>query len=321
LRGARPSRHREEDARLAVHDRQHDARDRDERPDRDQRGAPLDPRPVPQRRGQRGLGVSELVGRERADGDDGDEDVEERRDAERGENRDRQVAPGVLRLLTRGRDRVKADVGEEDDRRRRHDAADALLLAAVERREVVAVERGHADHDEHQERGDLDEHHHAVGTRALAHAVDEQRHDREHDEDGRQVDRAALAGRAGDPLGQRIAEHRVEEDVEVLAPADRDGDDRHAVFEDQVPADDPPGQLAHGGVRVRVGAARDRDARRELGAAERRERARDAGQDEREDDQRARGRDRLADHDEDAGADDRAQAERRQVAETDHALE
>ena len=112
------------------------------------------------------------------------------------------------------------------------------------------------------------------------------------------------------------------------------------VFQDQVPADDPGDQLAHGGVGVGVGAAGDGDHRRQLGVAQRGERADDAppapakapapvrrpgvpawrvmhdevGQRRVED---GRGIELLsgdggADHGEDAGADDRADAQRRQ---------
>ena len=46
-----------------------------------------------------------------------DRDVEDRADDQRGDDADRHVALRVLGLLGVGRDRVEADVGEEDDRR------------------------------------------------------------------------------------------------------------------------------------------------------------------------------------------------------------
>ena len=150
---------------------------------------------------------------------------------------------------------------------------------------------------------------------------DQQRGDGEDDEDGRQVDDPALARRLRDRVRQREAEGGVEQLVEVAAPADRDGRDRHAVLEDQVPADDPGDQLAHRRVGVGVGAARDRDRRRHLGVGQRGERAGHAGEDEREDDRRPGVADRLAQDDEDAGADDRAEAERGEVEQADRALE
>ena len=75
--------------------------------------------------------------------------------------------------------------------------------------------------------------------------------DREHEEHRRQVDHAAVAGRLGDRVRQRDAEQRVEQRVEVAAPADRDRGDRDAVLEDQVPADDPGDELAQRGVARR----------------------------------------------------------------------
>src|SRR5215207_6960353 len=59
-----------------------------------------------------------------------------------------------------------------------------------------------------------------------------------------------LTGRAGERVGQREPEQRVEQLVEVLAPADGDRRHRDAVLEDQVPADDPRDQLAHRRVAV-----------------------------------------------------------------------
>ena len=53
------------------------------------------------------------------------------------------------------------------------------------------------------------------------------------------------------------------------------------VFQDQVPADDPGDQLAHGRVGVGVGAAGDRNHRRQLGIAEPGKRADDRHQHER----------------------------------------
>jgi hypothetical protein len=94
---------------------------------------------------------------------------------------------------------------------------------------------------------------------------------------------------------------------------------RHAVLEDQVPADDPRDELAERGVGVRVRAAGDRDRRRKLGVRESREGARHPREHEREQDRRARLGDRLADDHEDPGADDGSEPERRQVEKPDHA--
>ncbi len=102
--------------------------------------------------------------------------------------------------------------------------------------------------------------------------------------------------------------------LHVAAPADGDGHRADGVLEDQVPADDPGEELTHRRVGVGVGAAGDRNHRRELGVAQRREAAGEAGDQIRHHDGGARlvgGR--GSGQDEDAGADDRADAEQRQV--------
>ena len=55
--------------------------------------------------------------------------------------------------------------------------------------------------------------------------------------------------------------------IEILAPGDGHGSGADGIFQHQVPADDPRHQLTHGGVRISVGAAGDRDHRGKLGVA------------------------------------------------------
>ncbi len=99
--------------------------------------------------------------------------------------------------------------------------------------------------------------------------------------------------------------------VEVLAPGDGDRRGSDCVFEHQVPADDPGDEFAHRRVRVGVGAAGDRNHRRELRVAEAGKQTADCRHQERQ----CHGRPRsLCDggrgpH-EDTGADDRADPER-----------
>ncbi len=228
---------------------------------------------------------------------------------------------GFLDLLAGGGDRVEPDVGEEDQRGGGHRPAEALALDE-ERAEVVRVEGGDAEHEEERQHGELEEDHDGVHAGGLAHADHQHGADGEHEEHRRQVEHAAvLTGRVGERLRQLVAEDRVEQLVQIRAPADRHAGDRDAVLEDQVPADDPGRELAERRVGVGVGAARDRDRRGELRERERGEDAGDAREHEGEDDRRAGGRDRLADDHEDAGADDRAEAERGQVEGADGALE
>ncbi len=64
--------------------------------------------------------------------------------------------------------------------------------------------------------------------------------------------------------------------------ADRDAHVGEGVLEDEVPADDPGDELAHGGVGVGVGGAGDGDHAGELGVAEAGEGADDGDEDQRE---------------------------------------
>ena len=125
----------------------------------------------------------------------------------------------------------------------------------------------------------------------------------------------------GDPIkrGRRVGVGNLdaeafEEAFEVAGPADRDGHSADAVFEDEVPADDPSHQFAERGVGVSVGAAGDRDSGGHLGVAQASEGAGDGADDKGEDDRWASVRGGgVAGEDEDAGADDAADADHHQV--------
>ena len=65
----------------------------------------------------------------------------------------------------------------------------------------------------------------------------------------------------------------LDEGDKVAGPADGDGGGGEEVFEDEVPADDPGKELAHGGIGVGVGAAGDGDHGGELRVAEAGEKA------------------------------------------------
>ena len=98
--------------------------------------------------------------------------------------------------------------------------------------------------------------------------------------------------------------------AKIARPADCDGRGGDAIFQHQIPADEPAEKAAHGGVGIGVGAAGDRDHRGHFGVAQPREEAADPGDDERDDDGRAGmlGGRRAGD-DEDARADDGADAQ------------
>ena len=154
-------------------------------------------------------------------------------------------------------------------------------------------------------------------------------HQRLHRRIGAERDGAIAVRQPARQVDAEAAEQR----VEVAAPGDGDGDVADRVLEDQIPADDPRDQLAERRVRIRVGAARLRNHRRQLRVAERRKPADGAEQDERED-QRGPGRRaddlavgpdfagrRGADRREDAGADHGADRQHHQIARAEHALQ
>ena len=110
---------------------------------------------------------------------------------------------------------------------------------------------------------------------------------------------------------RRDAQIHLEERAEVLqqaeeitGPAHRHRRGGHAVFQHQVPADEPRHQFAERRIGVGIGAAGDRYERGEFGVAQRGERAADRRQDEGKDHRRAGmvGRCLAGDH-EDAAAD------------------
>ena len=84
-----------------------------------------------------GVAASQRVDRSYADGCDGHDDVEHRRDQQRADDRDGQVTTGVLGLLRPGRDGVEADICEEDHPGCSCDAGGSI---GRERDEVPAVE-------------------------------------------------------------------------------------------------------------------------------------------------------------------------------------
>ena len=215
---------------------------------------------------------------------DRDEDVEDRGDDERAEDRDRQVALRLLGLLARRGYRVEADVGEEDQRRGARDAREAL---GHERAEVVRVERREGEHEEEDQHADL------IRTiTVLARALSRTPAmstpgDGEDEERGREVHRPALAGRLGDRRRQREPNSRVQHLVEVPAPAHGDGGDGDAVLEDQVPADDPRDAARPASRRRTCTRCRRPGSSSQLGVGEGGEDARHPREDEGEDDRRA----------------------------------
>ena len=194
---------------------------------------------------------------------------------------------GVLGLLRRGGDGIEADVREEDD-----GAAGEHAGPTVGREGPVVgrVDEARARDDEGQDGQDLQDDHDVVGPGRLPNATHED-HGEGHDDQERRDVEAEVPAR-GEPRaggGQVGREHplrrqgdaeEVEHVDDVLGEADSHRHVADRVLQDEVPADDPGHQLAHRGVRVRVGAAGDGDHRSELGVAEGREGADHGHQDE-----------------------------------------
>ena len=257
-------------------------------------------------------------------------------DHQRTDDADRHVPLRIPALLRGGRDRVEADIGEEDCARAHHQAADAegAELAGVRRKEGLVVggidvRPAHADED--QDHRQLDGYDHRIGARRFLDADHEQHGDQKDDDHGRNIRVALRHGavrqrhhfeRAGDPLNGQIDVERVEQRNHVGGPTDRHRGRADGVFDHQVPADDPGDPFAQRGVGVGVGAAGHRDHAREFAVAQAGERAADRG-DHHGDGHRGSGilRRRHAGQGKQARADNRADAQGDQLHRTQGALE
>ncbi len=138
--------------------------------------------------------------------------------------------------------------------------------------------------DEDQDGDELDADHHVVGRSRLANAADQDDSEDEDNEKGGNVEAEVPAGMvepvAGqilqafrqigrrDPSGRRMEAEPIEQIDDMGGKADADSHVRAGIFEDQIPADDPGNQLAHGGVGVGVGRAGNRNHGGEFGITE-----------------------------------------------------
>jgi hypothetical protein len=110
--------------------------------------------------------------------------------------------------------------------------------------------------------------------------------------------------------------------IGVFAPGDGDRRRGYGILKDQIPSNDPCDQFAHRGVRISVGAPRERDHGGKLRITEPCKRAAQAGDDEREDDRWTRPvRDRRGGAHKKAGADDSADAESDEIDRPERTLQ
>ena len=168
-----------------------------------------------------------------------------------------------------------------------------------------------------QDEGDdaqLDDHQ-APGDEGVEAGAEDQEHREAHDhQGGGQVDDPPRLGkgRAAGPEGQ-VQAVGPEQVLEIEGPARGHGGGAHAVLQDQVPADDPGGQLPKNSVSVSVGAAGLGHHGGQFGITQGRQGTGPAGQEEGEDDARAGDLHAHPGDDEDAGADDLGHADDHQV--------
>ncbi|OPZ81795.1 MAG: hypothetical protein BWY77_00475 [bacterium ADurb.Bin431] len=278
--------------------------------------------------------------------DRGDHNIKNGADEQRGDDADGQVAAGIARLLCRGRDRIKADIGKEDDRR-----PGAYPRPAVGGKggPVFRLDPAAADDNKKGQHDNLDADHDSVEAGALADAPDEHQADEGDDGDSEEIEddrqseevggvakdslhpgrvynprRSAVIHR--DPVGYDDVES-AQKGLEIIRPGDGHGDVADGVLDDQVPTDHPGDELAQGGVGVGVGRTGDGDEGGEFGVAEGGEAADHGGDDKGEHQGRAGARAEGvaggggADGGENTRADDRSDAEKGELHRAEHPVQ
>ncbi len=314
------TRHREQDAGLAVGHHQHHGAHAQDRSQVDEAGDPVFTGHL-QRQRHRMVDTLEVHVRHDAGHDRSDHDIQDGADDQRTDDADWQVARRILDFLGGRGDGVEADEGKEHQRGGAHHARHAVWHVRLP---VFRLDVADTDRDEQQHDADLDDHHHVVQAGRLTHAERQQERDGHHDQEGWQVEQGLDARARAGGGGQRIRQHQAEarqQRLEITRPADRNGRGGQAVFEQQVPADHPGDEFAQCGVAVGIDGTGDRNGRGEFGVAQRGEAARHRRDDERQR-QAGAGRDGAgAGQHEDTGADDGADAEQDQVGRAEHFLE
>ena len=203
--------------------------------------------------------------------------VQHRHHEQRAQNAYGHVAAGILALLCRRAHGVEAEKGERHHGRAAQNAREAELahcarVLGYERVVVGRVDVFPAQHHEHYDDGNLYHHYYVVHNGAFLDAADEEQAHNHHYRGRGQVDNAAVPGAGAQFVRQRDA-HALEQHHGIAAPAYAHRRGGHGVLQHEVPAYHPRHELAHGGVRIRVRAARHGDNRRELRITQRRKTA------------------------------------------------
>src|ERR1035437_5670123 len=169
-----------------------------------------------------------------------------------GQNANGKVALRILAFLGRRRDRIKADVGEEDDGAAGQHAGPAV---GHEGMPVVRLDKAGPGKDKDQNGGHLDQHHDVVGAGRLANATHQEYRQEHHDQEGGNVKAKVPAGFVeivagkilktggqvgrGDPLDRQVDAEPVKEVDQVSGEGNADSHVAEGVFQNQIPADDP----------------------------------------------------------------------------------
>src|SRR5260221_5830332 len=110
------------------------------------------------------------------------------------------------------------------------------------------------DPDENRDGDRLDARRKGIDRSRLLDADNQKEHQEEYDDDRRQIDDAPGKRAFRKFLGKPDAD-RSQKIVEVAGPTVGDGRDRHAVFQNEVPGDDPRDQLAEGRIAIAISTA------------------------------------------------------------------
>jgi hypothetical protein len=199
LRQEAVARHRVEDAGLRIHQHEDHRGEADDRADLDDLREPAPGRAEIVDHDGDGIGNVELVVGHEQGHDRRHQHVDDGADDQRADDAERHVLLRVLGFLAGGRDRLEADIGEEDDRGGAHDALYAELAFPLVRRDErnpmasaqvaeIGKDDEPADDDEGDEDAHLDGDDDVVDLGRFRDADAEQGGERGADQEGRQVE-------------------------------------------------------------------------------------------------------------------------------------